>query len=93
MAAPEPYKATPVFDQDTLPEAIRSAHNTKGGVWGLLRVFEGEARLVFHEPRREVRVTPDHPAQIDPEAVHHVELDGPVRMQVEFYREPPLAAR
>jgi tellurite resistance-related uncharacterized protein len=90
MAA-TPYKSTPVFDQDTLPEAIRSAHNTKAGVWGLLRVLEGEARLVFHEPRREVRATPDSPAQIAPEAVHHVELDGPVRLQVEFYREPPSA--
>jgi tellurite resistance-related uncharacterized protein len=93
MAAPTPYKATPVFDQDTLPEAIRSAHNTKVGVWGLLHVYEGGVRPVFPEPSHEVRVTPDNPAQIDPEAVHHVELDGPVRMQVEFFREPPLAAR
>jgi tellurite resistance-related uncharacterized protein len=93
MAAPTPYKATPVFDQDTLPEAIRSAHNTKVGVWGLPHAHEVAARLVSHEPPREVRVTPDNPAQIDPEAVHHVELDGPVRMQVEFFREPPLAAR
>ena len=88
--APEPYKTTPVFDEVTLPEAIRSAHNTKAGVWGLLRVLEGEARLVFHEPAREVRVTPDAAGMITPEAVHHVELDGPVRLRVEFYREPPL---
>lgn len=86
----EPYKITPVFDQDTLPEAIRSAHNTKPGVWGLLRVLEGEVRLVFHEPERVVEVTPAKPAPIPPEAVHHVEVTGPMRMQVEFYRERPL---
>ena len=86
----EPYKITPVFDEATLPDAIRNAHNTKAGVWGLLRVLEGEVRLVFHDPAREVRVTPDRPAPIPPEAVHHVELDGPMRMQVEFYREPPV---
>jgi tellurite resistance-related uncharacterized protein len=86
----EPYKSTPVFDEATLPEAIRSAHSTKAGVWGLLRVIEGEARLVFHAPAREVEATPAAPAVIPPEAVHHVELDGPVRLQVEFYREPPL---
>lgn len=85
----EPYKVTPVFDEATLPEAIRNAHNTKAGVWGLLRVLEGEVRLVFHDPAHEVRVTPDTPAPIPPEAVHHVEVDGPMRMQVEFYREPP----
>jgi tellurite resistance-related uncharacterized protein len=89
MAA-EPYKTTPVFDEVTLPEAIRSAHSTKPGVWGLLRIIEGEARLVFHEPSRTVEVTPDSPGLIVPEAVHHVELGGPVRLRVEFYREPPL---
>ena len=89
MAA-EPYKATPVFDEDSLPEALRKDHSTKAGVWGLLRVLEGEVGLVFHDPRREVTVTPGHPAEIPPEALHHVETAGPMRMQVEFYREPPL---
>lgn len=86
----EPYKVTPIFDEATLPEAIRNAHNTKAGVWGLLRVLDGEVRLVFHDPVREVRVMPDAPAPIPPEAVHHVAVDGPMRMQVEFYREPPI---
>lgn len=84
-----PYKMTPVFDETTLPDAIRNAHSTKAGVWGFLRVLEGEVRLVFHDPARELRVMPDKPAEIPPEAVHHVELVGPARMQVEFYREPP----
>jgi tellurite resistance-related uncharacterized protein len=87
----EPYKTTPVFDENSLPEAIRNAHSTKAGVWGLLRVLEGEVRLVFHEPRREVLVTPDTPAPIPPQDLHHVEVLGPMRMQVEFYREPPLS--
>ena len=86
---PEPYKATPVFDQDSLPQALRNAHNTKAGVWGLLRVLEGEVRLVFHEPAREVAVTVGTPCEIPPQALHHVEVDGPMRMQVEFYRERP----
>jgi tellurite resistance-related uncharacterized protein len=89
---PEPYKATPVFDQDSLPQALRNRHNTKPGVWGLLRVLEGEARLVFHEPAREVVVMPSAPGVIAPEAWHHVEVTGPMRMQVEFYREEPTGA-
>jgi len=40
MAA-RPYRTTPVFDEDSLPEAIRGDHSTKQGVWGLLRVLEG----------------------------------------------------
>lgn len=84
-----PYKITPVFDQDTLPDAIRNAHNTKEGIWGVLRVLEGEARLIFHESAREVHVTPERQGLIPPQAVHHVEIIGPVRLQVEFYRERP----
>ena len=88
MAAP--YKMTPVFDETSLPQAIRNAHQTKAGVWGLLRVLEGEVRLVFHDGQTVIHVKPDHPATIPPEASHHVEVTGPMRMQVEFYHEAPM---
>jgi hemoglobin len=87
---PQPYKSTPVFDEDSLPDAIRSEHRTKPGAWGLLRVLAGRATLVFVEPRSEVEVTPDTPAEIPPQATHFVRLDGPARLRIEFYREPPL---
>lgn len=89
-APPQPYKVTAEWDEVTLPTAIRQRHNTKAGVWGLLRVLEGHAALVFEDPARTVQVTPEQPAEIPPEQWHHVELDGPVRMKVEFYREKPL---
>ena len=87
---PVPYKSTPVFDETSLPQAIRNAHNTKAGVWGLVRVLDGEVRLVFHDPPREVCVMPGNPEPIPPTAWHHVEVMGPMRMQVDFFREPPL---
>ena len=87
---PQPYKTTIVWDEHTLPEAIRGAHSTKEGTWGLLHVLEGSARLVFHDPAHTITVTPGRPAPISPQVIHHVELDGPARLQVEFYREPPL---
>ena len=90
MATPVPYSSTPIFDEQSLPDAIRSAHNTKAGVWGLLVMLEGEASLVFHDPRRVVEVSPGKPALIAPQAVHHVETAGPMQMKVEFYREHPL---
>lgn len=31
MTASEPYKSTPVFDQDTLPAGLRKEHRTKSG--------------------------------------------------------------
>lgn len=87
----EPYKTTAVWTEETLPAAIRGTHSTKAGTWGLLRVLEGSARLVFEDRAGAVlTVDPDHPGPIPPTVPHHVELTGPVRMQVEFYREPPL---
>ena len=87
---PAPYKVTPEWDQDTLPAAIRGEHATKAGTWGLLVVLEGAVDLVFHDPARRVHVTPGQPALIAPQAVHHVEIAGPMRMQVEFHHVAPL---
>ncbi|WP_337138283.1 DUF1971 domain-containing protein, partial [Sphingomonas aquatica] len=55
----EPYASSPIFDEQTLPDALRNDHRTKTGTWGLLRVLEGEVRLIFTEPLTEHRVTPD----------------------------------
>jgi len=88
--SPQPYKTTPVFDQDSLPDAIRTEHRTKPGTWGLLRVLEGCATLIFTDPRRSVAVRPESPAEIPPQATHYVQLEGLVRLQVEFYLEQPL---
>ena len=90
MTQPVPYKMTEVWTEQTLPAAIRSAHSTKAGTWGLLRVLEGEVRLVWEDGSGSERVSPAQPGLIPPQALHHVETDGPARMQVEFYRERPL---
>ncbi|WP_017671405.1 DUF1971 domain-containing protein [Blastomonas sp. AAP53] len=85
-----PYASSPVFDEQSLPDALRNDHRTKDGTWGLLRVIEGEVRLIFTDPRREVLVTPDAPAPIAPLATHYVVPLGKMSMQVEFYRTEPV---
>ena len=87
-----PYKTTAVFDEQSLPAAIRTEHSTKAGTWGLLRVLEGRVTLVFTASGREVVVTPDRPAEIPPQETHFVRTEGPMRLQVEFYRERPIGA-
>ncbi len=87
MAAP--YAASPIFDEQSLPVALRNDHRTKPGTWGLLRLFDGEVRLIFTDPPSEKLVTPASPAIIPPAVTHHVVPLGSMRMQVEFYRERP----
>lgn len=86
---PVPYATSPIFDEQSLPDALRNDHRTKDGTWGLLRVLDGKVRLIFVDPPSEHLVTPSNPAIIPPQATHYVVPLGRMRMQVEFYRERP----
>ena len=87
----KPYRTTAIFDQVTLPAALRREHRTKAGAWGIIRVLEGELRLQFEDGRNEV-LNPERPGFIRPQETHWVEPVGDMRMQVEFYdREPEVS--
>lgn len=88
-AAPVPYKCTPVFDENTLPEALRREHRTKPGVWGIIRVLDGRLRYQVLDPVSEVILERGRPGLVRPDQPHRVEPVGAMRMQVEFYREMP----
>jgi tellurite resistance-related uncharacterized protein len=83
--APKPYRSTPVFDETSLPAALRREHRTKAGAWGVIRVLEGEVIYTILDPAGEQRLTPECPGLILPEQPHFVTPVGPIRMQVEFY--------
>jgi tellurite resistance-related uncharacterized protein len=83
------YRSTPVFDETTLPAALRSRHTTKAGVWGVVRVLEGRVKLTYLEPLSEILLDPATPGPLLPEQPHFVEPLGPMKMRVDFYNEPP----
>lgn len=86
-----PYRSTAVFDETTLPDALRREHRTKAGVWGVIRVLEGSLRLERTDGGEAEILTPDRPGLVLPEQTHRVEPMGRMRMQVDFYdREPPV---
>jgi tellurite resistance-related uncharacterized protein len=85
-----PYRTTAIFDQDTLPAALRREHRTKPGAWGIIRVLEGKLHLHFPDGHDEL-LSPGRAGLIRPQEPHWVEPVGRMRMQVEFYdREPAL---
>ena len=84
-----PYRSTTVFDETTLPDALRREHRTKAGTWGVIRVLEGKLRLTLADRGEEQVLTPDRPGLVLPEQTHRVEPMGRVRMQVDFYDRPP----
>jgi len=84
-----PYRSTPEFDETTLPAALRSNHSTKAGVWGVIRVLEGQLRLRYAEPPAERVLGAGEHGVCQPEQVHSVEPIGAVRMRVDFYDHAP----
>lgn len=89
---PEPYRSTPVFDEATLPAALRRAHRTKAGVWGVIRVLQGELKLCFTEPPETRLLSPGADGVLEPDQSHFVETEGPMRMQIDFYTQAPQLA-
>ena len=86
---PAPYSSSPVFDENTLPASLRKEHRTKAGVWGVIRVLDGRIKFRLADGSEAMTLTPERPGFILPEQVHWVELLGPMRMQVDFYDQPP----
>ena len=91
-ATSEPYRTTPVFDETSLPAGLRRNHRTKAGVWGVIRVLEGELIFTLLDPPGEQRLNPERPGLIIPEQPHFVTPAGPMRMRVEFYDHHPVLA-
>ncbi|KMS59036.1 hypothetical protein V475_21170 [Sphingobium baderi LL03] len=89
MMSVSPYRSTPVFDQDTLPAALRARHDTKAGVWGVIRVIEGELELTFLDPPSTSLLTPGTPGLVRPQQPHFVTPVGAMKMQIDFYDRPP----
>ncbi|AYG94938.1 DUF1971 domain-containing protein [Brevundimonas naejangsanensis] len=88
-SSPAPYRSTPVFDEASLPAALRSEHSLKAGAWGLIHVLEGRLRLTYRDPHMEVVLSPGTPGRIGPQQIHFVEPLGPIKMRVDFYDRPP----
>jgi tellurite resistance-related uncharacterized protein len=90
--APVPYTRTVVFDEATLPDGMRREHRNRPGIWGVIRVLDGEVKYRVLEPgsESETILEPGRPGLIRPGEMHTLEPRGPVRLQLEFYREPPV---
>ena len=83
----EAYRQTPVFDETSIPEGLLRRHTTKAGVWGRIRVLEGELLYRVLEPSpQEERLVPGRDGLVPPQVPHEVTPVGRVRFFVEFLR-------
>ena len=80
-------RTTDTWDEASTPPGLRRHHRVGSGVWGVLVVEEGSLRFVAATtPELDVVVRSGGRQPIPPEVDHRVELQGPARFHVEFYR-------
>lgn len=88
------YKRMPVWNKDTMPEAVQRKHNTKVGTWGKITVLKGI--LKFIELTEDGEVLAEHLFEAgadnpmaQPQAWHRVEAaTDDVEWYLEFYCKP-----
>jgi len=89
-ARAKPYKRTPEFTEQTVPVGLVGRHKTMPEVWGMIHVTEGSLVYRILEPDIEEHLLePARPGIVEPQVPHQVQIVGPVRFYVEFYRMDP----
>lgn len=79
-------KKTREFTEQTIPNGLLKAHQTKAKVWGKIVVSEGQLRYTINEPEEETTIlNQDVYGVVEPEVLHEVAPLESVRFHVEFY--------
>ena len=88
------YKRMPVWNKDTMPEAVQRKHNTKVGTWGKITVLKGTLKFIELTEDGEILAEHFFEAGVDnpmaqPQAWHRVEaVTDDVEWYLEFYCRP-----
>ena len=88
------YKRMPLWNKQTMPEAVQQKHNTKVGTWGKITVLKGTLKFIELTEEGEVisehlfKAGADNP-MAQPQAWHRVEVaTDDVEWYLEFYCKP-----
>lgn len=79
-------RTTPEFTAETIPAGLCRAHRIAAGVWGVLRVLEGDVTFVLEAKLDQRFLAAGESQVIEPGVAHHVELSDAARFVIEFYR-------
>ena len=82
-----PSGSSPEFTEQTIPDALLSEHQLGDGHWAELNVIEGSIRFVDLTSGDAASHSAPSVVLIRPNSPHHVSLEGPVRLRIDFFRE------
>lgn len=88
-------RSTPFWDQDTVPKALLTHHNTKKGVYGRLSVMRGAVKFMGFKsghddlPEMEVTISAGQFGVTPPEYWHRIELlTADTYFNLDFFAAP-----
>jgi len=84
-----PYRRTPIFSVETVPQGLLRDHKTAAGVWGVIHVVTGVVTYRVAEDDAVYELTPAFDGVISPGQIHSVALSPDASFYVEFHRAPP----
>ena len=76
---------TPEFDEDSIPNGLLKAHQTKAGVWAKIVVIKGKLQYTINEQEEVVTLDTEKFGVVEPTILHEVKPLGSVKFYVEFY--------
>lgn len=79
------YKRTPTFTEQSLPQGLLKNHQTKEGVWALLRVTEGKLEYTIESNETHI-LEPRKDGVIEQGISHCIKPLGKVKFFIEFYK-------
>jgi tellurite methyltransferase len=82
----KPYKRTPEFTEQTVPDGLTRDHSTKAGIWGVVTVVRGKLRYIVPSADIDIVLDASTKGIISPQEMHHVEPIGKVAFFVEFWK-------
>ncbi|AKH41334.1 tellurite resistance protein TehB [Croceibacterium atlanticum] len=90
--ASEAYRTIGPFDAQSLPQGLRAEHSLKPGTWAVLLLSEGSLRFVWDDETGGAEMlTAPVELIVPPQALHHVEGDGPFTVRITFHRDSASA--
>lgn len=84
-AGAAPYRTIGPFAAEAIPAGLLRRHDLKDGAWGLLSVVAGSIRFCWDDDEGGSRIVAvGETMLIPPRAPHHLELQGPVTIEIAF---------
>ena len=79
--------STPVFDQNSCPDALKNIHATAKNYHGYINVLEGELIFNWVDTKEKIVLQQYDRLKIDEYREHFLTIDKNVKFRVDFYKK------